>query len=276
MLAAALFVSPAAAQDATLVLQPSTNWQLDYADDSCRLARQFGEGEDRVAFYIERYQPGDSFFLLVAGKPLRARNPHAKGVIRFGPDGAEATHWQTGQLGEFDPALLVNSMWVRYIPRDPDAPRAKLPIDAVRNSLDPATEAAITWLEVKRGSDRVVRLALGSMGEPLAAMRSCTDDLLKHWGVDIEAHRSLSRAVTPKSDPTRWVRTSDYPPDLAGSGEQGSGNGSTRSTIHSIRASAMTWCVSSYRGTSPWLRASCGWKGAARVPGSRSRNWSTG
>ena len=68
--------SPLSAQDTNddaLRLKPASQWQLNYADDSCRLARMYGEGDQRVIFYIEQYGLGQSFSMLAAGKPLKGR-----------------------------------------------------------------------------------------------------------------------------------------------------------------------------------------------------------
>ena len=38
----------AAAAPAPLALKPTSAWQVDYADERCRLGRQFGEGKQTV------------------------------------------------------------------------------------------------------------------------------------------------------------------------------------------------------------------------------------
>ena len=56
----------------------------------------------------------------------------------------------------------------------------------------------------------------------MAVMRSCLDDLLGHWGINVEAHRSLMRQVKPR-DMERWVRPiiRNYPSEMLRTGEQG-------------------------------------------------------
>ena len=82
----AAVASPALAgdDDPDLVLQPSGGWQLKYADDSCRLARLFGEGENKTLLVLERYEPGDEFMLVVAGASL-GKSKSEKVRYRFGP-----------------------------------------------------------------------------------------------------------------------------------------------------------------------------------------------
>src|SRR2546423_1697268 len=50
-------------------LQPSSQWIVDYAENSCRLIRTFGEGEDKTVLLFESPSPG-SLDMLVVGKPL--------------------------------------------------------------------------------------------------------------------------------------------------------------------------------------------------------------
>lgn len=228
VLAAALFVSPAAAQNAAVVLQPSSAWHVDYADDSCRLARQFGEGEQKVFFFVERYEPGDAFFMVVAGKPFETNRPDARTAFRFGPGGMELEdNWQFGELGAFKPALMATGM--RLYP-DPEAAgkRPRFDREALARKTDvfgqditPPAESAITWLDVRRRGNPPVRLALGSMGEPMAAMRRCNDELMTHWGIDLAAHRGLTRAAAPIIKPETWITHDDYPTALINKGAQG-------------------------------------------------------
>lgn len=76
------------------------------------------------------------------------------------------------------------------------------------------------WLSVGwRGSERF-RLATGNMAAPLKALRTCTDELVTHWGIDVERHRQLSRRPMPRSNPGRWLTSSDYPLGALSSGKQ--------------------------------------------------------
>lgn len=228
VLAAALFVSPAAAQDEPLMLQPTSDWHLDYADDSCRLLRQFGEGDNQSMFYIERYEPGDQFFLVIAGKPFEGR-ASAKDAARFGPGGYEFVGYlPEGKIGKYETALLLSGL--QLLPSEAPIVKTKVrqtaaqvpdDTDIFGQEASAADESRISWFEIDRRSGQSVRVNLGSMGEPLAAMRRCTDELLTHWGIDLEAHRKLTRAASPRGNPGTWVTDNDYPRDLIRKGEQG-------------------------------------------------------
>lgn len=227
-------------EEEPVILEPTSQWHMEYADDSCRLLRTFGEGDDRTVFFIERYEPGDPFFMLVATDALRSPSAalgltrqsvrrRVDPVFRFGPFGYEHDGPSPeGTLGELTAAMVSGMRLIA--PLDADAEDEKGAFDPEEDAQDTdifgqeisaTQEAAISWLELRQGSSRPVRLALGSMGAPMAAMRKCTDELLTHWGIDLEAHRGLTRAVAPKSNPGEWVRSSDYPYDLMLEGAQG-------------------------------------------------------
>src|SRR3546814_10235975 len=65
---ACLAASPArAADDAPVVLEPSSQWNVDFAEDRCRLARTFGGEGNRHILLFEQGGPTAAFGLTVAG-----------------------------------------------------------------------------------------------------------------------------------------------------------------------------------------------------------------
>lgn len=224
------FVAQAAVKE-PLVLQPASQWVLDYADDSCRMVRTFGEGEEKTIFILERYEPGDRFSLIVGGDPLKAQL-YTDTAFRFGPDGYEEEGaFRTGEMGEYSPIVLGSGLFLAAPPdlgerggaeaRDADAGASDAGTTSVFDQAIAFEQEAIAWLEIQRGKRRPVRLALGSMGPPMAAMRKCTEELLTHWGIDLESHRALTRKALPKGNPGHWVVSRDYPGDLASKGVEG-------------------------------------------------------
>ncbi len=235
----AVFVSfaiaaPTLAKDAAtpLVLKPATPWQSVWDDDSCRMARIFGEGDDKIAFYLERYEPGDRFFLMAAGSPLAAGR-NAQAVFMFGPNGKEKEgDGENGTFGSYKPALFEGNMSLMPLSDDTDEageageagfdPEAEAAdTDVFGQELTPAQEARITYLDIVRKRGRPVRLNLGAMDKPMAALRSCMDELVTSWGIDMDAHRALTRAVAPASSPGRWLTARDYPSQLLQKNMQG-------------------------------------------------------
>ncbi|MFD2987422.1 energy transducer TonB [Sphingopyxis terrae] len=209
-----------------LHLQPSSKWLLNYADDSCRLARQFGEGDDKVMLVMDRFEPGDGMRMSFFGKPARTSRMDGDAKIRFGPDQAEQEiGFYPGRGDGKTPALVLRSE-VRIAPRS-EAENAAY--DAARNAGDfgfrwsmvtPVEEAAVTWIEVGSPVSRPFVLETGSMGNAFAALSKCTDELLDHWGIDVARHATMTRPVTPISDPGQWIRSGDYPQEMLWQGQR--------------------------------------------------------
>lgn len=219
--------SEAARTGGLLKLEPSSTWHLDYADDSCRLMRKFGRGGQETVLLLERYQPGDSFFMVAAGPPLKSRS-RGEPKFRFGPDGHEYDGPSfNGDLGPYEPAFMASMslLPLSYERKNQPGRNRSDPGEAAREmfkqELSAEQEANIEWLEVQHGKAPPVRFMLGSMAPPMEAMRKCTDELLTHWGIDIKAHKELTRAVAPSTNPGSWLSFRDYPVDLLRKGEQG-------------------------------------------------------
>lgn len=218
-------VSPTLAADGQRVLQPVSVWKMDYAEDSCRLSRLFGPEAERVLLSLEQYSPGEGFRLSIGSDAFAIDQ---EGVaVAFGPEGrVQSEYIQRGSLGDFDRAIFVST---GLLPSE-----QKLKVTSAKAAFDwrdhvptpsdkahtATKEAAIEWLEV-RGRRDPIRLALGSMGPPMAALHTCTDELLGHWGIDVQAHKTLQRAVVPKTNPGRWITANDYPTGLLVRGYQG-------------------------------------------------------
>lgn len=77
----------------------------------------------------------------------------------------------------------------------------------------------VTGIGFNNAFQRPVHLRTGSLDEAMAAMSTCIDELQAHWGIDVEAHRTLTRAAEPHDYP-RLVREvmDDYPADMVRKG----------------------------------------------------------
>ncbi|MFC3175148.1 hypothetical protein ACFOD9_12885 [Novosphingobium bradum] len=217
--------APGTAAAGTAPLTPVTKWWLDYAADSCRLVRAFGEGDGQIVAQFIRYEPSDHFSLILTGKPLAGTVDHAPVQLRFGETGAFVRRpAMTGSTsGKQTPALFLTG---RLDNLDPLSPGVKAlahqdPYGEVeaRLHVSPETEAAATTLTL-RIPGRAIVLALGSMGPPMAAMRQCTSDLVKEWGLDPTEQASLATHPRPRTNPGTWVRAGDYPWGPLASGQQ--------------------------------------------------------
>lgn len=224
--AATLALSPASTRanpPQPLVFQPSSAWNVNYADDSCRLARTFAAGSETAAFVADQFEPGPGLHVIVAGKAFRFFAGR-KVTGAFGPGGAKSTLSRAtdATFGKFGPAVMMGA--IPLVSAEAESTEA----GATRSSAlvavveaTPEQERAISWFEVDRGSGRPVRFALGPMHEAMKAMRACTDELMTHWGIDAAAHRTLSRRAMPIGNPGKWVSSSDYPAHLVAQGIEG-------------------------------------------------------
>ena len=228
---AAVFSWPAIAADQKEpeALQPSSRWNVDYSATSCKLARIFGEGDDKVALIMEQHAPTGNLVTTVVGAPVKKmRLPTSSEEIgyRFGPyePEGEATAF-SGTLGEYKPAAFFTIRALGKKPSDTiDAEGETFvqpaPIDVFESEFSAEHAARVEWLEIRR-SRGAVRLATGPMDKALAVMDNCMENLVAEWGIDILAHRSLSRTVAVANDAGSWISSIDYPGSALRAGAQG-------------------------------------------------------
>lgn len=224
--AAAMLMIPApgAAAAKPLRLKPSTKWNVHYGDDSCRLARAFGEGDQQITLVADQFSPDEGFRLIFVGKRLdrRATDGPIAGAIRFGP--AEQESEVTAVMGDMQdlPALLVNEVVLLAPPTEAEKAAMKEEdrsgIPYVRPAIGAAREAAATWLHVRMAGVRDFVLETGPMDKALAALRACSWDTVSTWGLDVAQQKALSRKPRPLNQP--WLHSSDYPTGMISQGQQ--------------------------------------------------------
>lgn len=234
-LGAAAICTPPARAGEPLRLEPSSKWALNYAADSCLMMRSFGEESRKILLSLERFGPGDGFQLLIAGRPLTrvagASGAAMKLKIRFGPGEVDqkVTMWPATFLKM--PAVLDSNALLGVRPsKEPDTAvrsvgkgtqdAASALLQALE-PIDPAREAAVTYLQIERAAGKVIILDLGPMDKPMAAMRACTDELVTHWGLDLARHTKLTKGLVPASSPQTWISDTDYPMRMILTGQQG-------------------------------------------------------
>lgn len=205
---------PVEAQSQILKLEPSSKWMIDYADDSCRLSRQFGTDKEKVIAIFSRFAPGDEFQLTMAGKPVELRGVTRKASVRFGPAETEQQlKFGIGNLGNDMPALIFLDQISIAAPEEVDKKNGMKATTGKYLGLPMTAErkAAVTQLFIGRPLRRPIKLKLGAMDKPFAALSTCIDELLTHWGIDVAKHKNLTMPVRPAGNPGRWVTPNDYP-----------------------------------------------------------------
>ena len=197
-------------------------WEVNYDDDSCHLIRTFGSGDDRIIARFTRFQPGDEFALILIGNPMRSSSPSSQKKLDFGPivDPQERRSLD-GTMGTIPSSVFSG---LTLLDRPTSASVTTLP-DALKTLHNPditsEQEASVRDLTVQTNDRKSYRLALGSMAAPMQALRSCTTDLVRHWGLDPAEQAGLTRKPTPIGNPGDWARSSDYPSNVLNRGGHG-------------------------------------------------------
>lgn len=221
--------------DEPLRLEPSSPWNVHYGEDSCRLARDFGEGEDRIMLYFDRYQPGDVFRMVVAGRPVRRASSRDVGQIRFGDhEITQEFRLERGEIGQHPAIFLITPLRIGH-PPEPEGGFETLPPPTPENwnlvasrlsEIEPQKlaqeryrSALHIWLDARRMTPML--LETGPLNLAFAALEACTDELLRRWGVDVEVHRTLSRETISATYPGHWIRSANYPRQELRRGNQG-------------------------------------------------------
>lgn len=191
-----LAAQPAQAQDAA-VFQPTGGWTADYGDDYCRLIRTFSDGKDEMSLALERTQPGASVRVLLVGNGIKT----FRGADQIGysllPSGASAkTRYVRSETAEKAQFLSFEPIFLATPTFDPGTPPP--PYD---REAEQTTARGITTLALTEGLTSPVRIEMGSLRAPIAALQACTDDLLQVWGLDVEKHRTMTSGVVLNPDP---------------------------------------------------------------------------
>lgn len=224
-IAAGLLAQPHAVQAAAepLKLAPTSKWHVDYADERCRLAREFGDGATKATVFFDKYGPGETFRMVIAGDPVKTDVPQADLAVRFGPaEGPQPLYFLNGNLGESSALVFGGDIRIA----GPNAAEATA-IKAKKRGdpwidlspIAPERYAAVRYMELGKPLRRTVQLETGSLKSAFAALDKCVDNLVSTWGVDVEKHKSLTRKATPVDNPGKWMVSSDYPVKMLQAGQ---------------------------------------------------------
>ena len=213
-LAALTITAPASAEP--LELSPSSNWHLEFAEDNCRLTRTFGEGDERHILFFQQTFPSDTFGLTMAGTGFTRFSPARPVLLSMGDaDVRRESHPFRGEVDDFGAALIYSS--IPLIEHEPDEngwQGTTLP------ALDKDEAGEIDFISAKQGSREVI-LRTGKLGPAIAALNTCSQDLVRAWGLDLERHRTVTRYAKPKdlAKITREI-VERYPRSALRAGEQ--------------------------------------------------------
>ena len=198
---------------------------LDYAADSCKLSRTFGQDKDKTVLQFESTAP-NQLSMIAIGKPLRTAWDEVP--TKFLPAQEKPFNADPQRATSDKPAL-----WWSAVPLLPDLLRERLkkkaeaekpkrgvrppPIDlnerAETRAARQAFAIATTELEIGVGYRRPVILETGSLGEPIKMFDQCTRNSLRDWGVDPDLEDKIVREVWAPN-PADWFSGDDYPREM--------------------------------------------------------------
>ena len=206
-------------------LQPTSQWVVDYADDSCSLGRSFGEGDRKVTLFFDQFEPGDTFNLTFVGKSMDSNYGSPKTSLRFGPSEEQVDATAVSATTKNVPAIIVEGghrigpLTDAEIAARKKAVAGGEPFEPA--PIGPAREKAATWLQLGKVLRFDLVLETGPMDAPLAALRECSWDMVKSWGLDVEQQKHLLRKAYPTEPSANWFSDNDYPAEMLRGGYQG-------------------------------------------------------
>lgn len=205
---------PAVAQDSP-ALAPSTPWNIDYDTDSCALRRVFGEGDRQAFLELRRFDRAPGLQATVTSNLTEARRSDGF-KYRFGgnTDWSEATANRITTDGGFSGVLFSALLADFYFVEDNSAAGRAIGLRSFDwQAVEKEAAARADSLALRGVFSRPLVLQLGSLEKPIEALNQCVDELMTHWGIDVEAHKTLTRPAVPINLP-EVPRMIDYPPKM--------------------------------------------------------------
>lgn len=177
-------------------LLPESDWNIDFGEDYCRLARTFTDGENSYLVFFEQAGPATGFGMTLAGPKIRQ---FRQIITRL-------------KLEEDEPFIQVNAQRGEVVGF---GPAAIFPRIEINDETEGASEVALRTLPQIDlvGASKIERIQFGhggfalsfetgDMGPPLQALNVCAADFVRAWGLDAEKHESFTRMA-------RWTNEAD-------------------------------------------------------------------
>lgn len=198
------------------VFTPSGQWAMEYAEDACRLIRNFTDGENEITLAFERFELGPATRLGVAGNGLKPWSSASTARFRYSSAGeTRASPLLRGELADGRTSFLIADASL-ISPERWRALLEKTYADSL-GELDRADEAAaaqVTAIVIGEGFKDEIEVRLGQMVEPVKALQACVMDLVKSWGLDPQTLMTMVKPPQPVKPPNLWLNSADYPADM--------------------------------------------------------------
>ncbi|MEO1046949.1 MAG: energy transducer TonB [Pseudomonadota bacterium] len=213
---------PASAAREPVVLKPTSNWYVDFGEKRCRLSRVYGEGEDRHAIFFQQWQPSRGFAFTAAGPSFDRFTSQRKTMVRFeeGAEPRETTPF-VGKSEGIGTAVIYTTLSVDEQPEaDIEGSGFEELLEKSLPQLDIESAKSADQVSLRQRSREVV-FQTGPLDEAFTVLNTCTQDLVKDWGLDAEKHLSATRMVAVEDLP-KVVRKIQrrYPVGALNRGEQ--------------------------------------------------------
>jgi hypothetical protein len=221
--ALALAANAAASAESAETYRPAGPWAIDYADQSCRLARNFSDGNRTITLAFERFLAGPSLRLGIAGDDLKFGPTAHTLKFRYGPKGREResqvlfANLSDGR--QFH--LITNAALLDPLASDDKAADTDRPKYSWRIEDELAAARKVDSVTVQGNFGSKFEASLGPMEAPIEALQACAADLMKGWGLDMDRMAHATRLATPTENPQRWMSSSDYPREMLAHYRQG-------------------------------------------------------
>ncbi|HET9810079.1 MAG TPA: energy transducer TonB [Sphingomicrobium sp.] len=217
-------------------LQPSSKWVLDYAENSCRLIRNFGEGKHQATLVLESGGPG-TLSMVAIGEDLKGRRSlalndsldRAEGTATFLPARGYKLRGRLAESsGDHRPAIMWSGVYFGEVAKDDREALEKAKAAASKRERPPPRDlakraagrtnsdqfaAGVTAIEIEARRGHPVVLETGSLGEPMRMFDQCIRDEMRGWGIDPDLEEKIVRPVWP-INPQQWLSGDDYPIDM--------------------------------------------------------------
>lgn len=201
-------LTPAVAQDAEpRVFTRTGQWQLEAADEECRIARVFTNGDHQIALALERNRADPLVRIVLVTDALSFYRTAEELGYTFQPAGEHrAARYITAEMAGGQHYYNLGNVLLAVPPAaGTPLPTPGTPQPVYDRVAEQAYAAGITAIEFNEGLTQPVRLETGSLRAAITALQACQDDLLRSWGLDWEKHQTMTRRAAPDGAASDWI-----------------------------------------------------------------------
>ena len=174
-------------------LLPSTEWNIDFGENTCRLARVFGEGENKHILFVEQAGPSESFNLTIAGPGMKKYRQIITRLTLKPDEGFPQTYGNPAEVVGYGPGEVFTSLKINEPDESTDGALRTLP------HIDLDEAAAIERVVYGHGGS-ALSFETGEMASPFQALNVCSADFVRAWGLDEGEHQSFEKMAVWKNE----------------------------------------------------------------------------